>query len=408
MIMQQLENVMDRIAKNVGCDISTLRERIGQVLDSNSNAWEGAGKSKDDQRILAARVAGRQLKTEADKIKRSGCITYEGAFISVPSYKDWAKMSYDKNTKLLASLELEPILNLVRNGTLVYFEDNVDGTYTMHYNPSLWSRSEFEEGIDSKDCTELPKEAVLVGSNAYYLIWDKKNRTFPSGSKNFKYGRARPSSERERQCLFFGRKQDSGDGLALHTFCFNHKLAGIQFPTFTAGSIAMRPANSGDRAYGKPELSTFVGDEALASIFPSAPFDENGGFVKDMVKSVLDSFDDFENYYETHRNDDDWYDQLIAVVGEVVHVDPRNDGGYIITVGDLNIESIAPTVDVFVDNDNADIVNFSVGTTMALVGSVWKSREEEMRMSVSGFYPLDIIAPTVDDEKWDGGDWGEN
>ena len=78
-IMSELK---ETVAKNVGVTVDTLNARIEEVLLENKGAWINAGKSEDDCTVLAIRVAGRQLKAEAQRYHEStstknkiGCIS---------------------------------------------------------------------------------------------------------------------------------------------------------------------------------------------------------------------------------------------------------------------------------------------------------------------------------------------
>ena len=78
------------------------------------------------------------------------------------------------------------------------------------------------------------------------------------------------------------------------------------------------------------------------------------GLVLELVEGVwpngdfLPSFDLLPDHINKWAETDQKWDRLCAVHGEVVHIDPREKGGYIITVGDLDITSTAPSVDVYV------------------------------------------------------------
>ena len=167
-------------------------------------------------------------------------------FVSVPRYKDWAQLAYKKaSAQVLDSTMADA---MVDDGLAIIYEDNNDGSYTKKYNPSLARGDAFESGTATTDITELPKNTFNAGEGInFHLIWDKVSPTFPSGDKNFKYGNARPLSEKDRQCMFLGRVAGEGE-VKLYNFRFNGTLAETDLPTFVAGKIAMRRAKNGKDA----------------------------------------------------------------------------------------------------------------------------------------------------------------
>jgi hypothetical protein len=380
--MSNIETSMERIAKNVGCGTTALRGRMELILSEQKTTWSESGKDEEQCTLLALRVAGRQIKSENDKVKRSGCTNFEGMFLTSPRYKDWAEMSYKKMATTLSSGD-ENIRNaLVEQGKIVVFEydPETDG-YTKHSNASLDRKDDFVAGRHETNVSVLPKEAVEIDSNThYYLVWNATTPLFPSGDKNFKYGAARPQSEKERTCLFFGRKQGSSDW-STWTFRFSGELANNAWPTYTPGSIGMRPARNGSTAYGKLKVSNFVADDSLTESFPADPM----AIVKQEATEWLEKgLQDLDAYYAAHNGDKDWWDQWVATSTEVVHIDPRDKGGYIITVGDSDIESMAPTVDIYVDEKEGDSINFGVGSELLIVGAPWQNRDGEMQLSITG------------------------
>ncbi len=396
--MSNIETSMERIAKNVGCGTTALRGRMELILSEQKTTWSESGKDEEQCTLLALRVAGRQIKSENDKVKRSGCTNFEGMFLTSPRYKDWAEMSYKKMATTLSSGD-ENIRNaLVEQGKIVVFEydPETDG-YTKHSNASLDRKDDFVAGRHETNVSVLPKEAVEIDSNThYYLVWNATTPLFPSGDKNFKYGAARPQSEKERTCLFFGRKQGSSDW-STWTFRFSGELANNAWPTYTPGSIGMRPARNGSTAYGKLKVSNFVADDSLTESFPADPM----AIVKQEATEWLEKgLQDLDAYYAAHNGDKDWWDQWVATSTEVVHIDPREKGGYIITVGDSDIESMAPTVDIYVDEKEGDSINFGVGSELLIVGAPWQNRDGEMQLSITGWWCIDSLSP-VEVGGWD-------
>ena len=395
--MSNTNEAIERIAKNVGCDVASLRSRMDNVLTQQKSVWMESGKTEEQCNLLALRVAGRQLKSEVDKAIKSGCVPYEGMFISVPRYKDWAEMAYKKMAGQLESLPDDAIHALVEQGKLVLFDyDAVNDGYTRYSNPSLDRKDTFSAGMQETQVSELPKEAVEVNSTRYfYLVWNATTPTFPSGDRNFKYGAPRPQNEKERTCLFYGHQQ--GDKTwAVHTFKFSGNMASINFPSFTPGTIAMRPARNGVVAYGKPNISSFLGNMDLANTFPTDPV----GVVKAEATTYLGGLNDLEAYYNANKDAQDWWDQWVGMTLEVVHIDPRDNGGFIMTLGDLDIDSMAAPIDVYVPQEQENLLTFGVGSQVMVVGQAWCTRENEMRLSANGWYVVDALEP-VAVEGWD-------
>ena len=408
------QELIENLAKNLGVGVSQLEAKMEEVLAENKSAWLNAGKDEETCTVLAARVAGRQLKVAVDKASKSGCVHYEGMFVRVPPYKDWGKMAYDKMSRELATNGLNDItLALIRTGKLVYFEAKGEG-YVKHHNPSLREDS-FSEGIEETTVSSLPKNHIeLDTGDAFFLVWNNTTPKFPSGDKNFKYGAPRPQSEKERTTYFLGRKVGETGDVRLITVKANGDAANEQHPTFTPGRIALRPNNNNDTiAYAKPIISTFNGDESVASILGAPPFaltdDGADGIIPSMLGGLypegrmLASFSQLEDYYEAHRNDDDWWGQWVGVVGEVVHVDPRERGGFTVSVGDLDITSLAPTVEYVIPKAHENLLTFGLGSQVLLVGQTYKSRDDEMRFTTQGWWCVDAVAPANTDnaEGWD-------
>ena len=73
----------------------------------------------------------------------------------------------------------------------------------------------------------------------------------------------------------------------------------------------------------------------------------------------------------------------------MIHIDPRDNGGMVLVCADLDLASTAPTVDVYVSEDQS--VDFAVGTKCLIVGQTWRTQDNEQRMSVGGWWAYDII-----------------
>jgi len=406
--MVDTKAIVSDLAKNLKVDESTLRGRMNEVLTENRVAWEAAGKDEATCTVLAARVAGRQLKSAGERIAKSGCITYEGMFVQVPPYKDWGKIAYNKMQTQLNANGLNDLTQaLIRTGKIVYFEAQGAG-YTEHYNPSLRGNS-FSEGVETQTVSELPKIHVELDSgDAFYTVWNNTTPTFPSGDKNFRFGAPRPTSEKERTCLFLGQQQGSKK-IELVTVKASGDESTIQHPTFIPGQIALRPSkNDATRAFVKKGISNFIANDEVANIFGAPPVayvdGEATGIVPDLLgEKFLSGLDALNDYYEAHNGDDDWWDQWVGLVGEVVHIDPRERGGYTVTVGDIDITSYAPAYDLVVPATQEHLVDFGIGSEIMIVGSCWKTRDGEIRFTSYGWWCVDAIAAVSgqDDDGWD-------
>jgi len=390
--------MIERISKNVNCTIDALSARMNDVLDSNRAAWMDAGKTDEECNINALRIAGRQIKSEGERLKRSGATLFEGMFISAPRYKDWADFAYKKAAKSIGDSAIADAM--VEDGLATLYEDNNDGTYTKKYNGFLARGEAFDNDVSTVDVSELPKNTYDAGNGLHFhLIWDKASPTFPSGDKNFKYGNPRPLSEKDRNCMFLGRKQGDKD-TQIYSMRFTGALAEIDQPTFVAGTIAMRPARNGNTAYAKAGVSTFTVDDSLQSIFSDSPDAIN----YDGVVRLEGGLQDIENYVGKLSDKEKW-DALVSVVAEVVHIDPRDNGGYIITVGDLDIMSTAGTTDIYVPTSQESLVDFSVGSTLMVLGQPYMSRDDEPRLVTTGWWCAESLgasdSSTGDVEGWD-------
>ena len=259
------DTMINNVAKTVNVAADTLRSKAESVLTEQGAAWKNAGKSDDDCGILALRVAARMISTENARLSRSGATKYEGMFISVPRPKEWGKILYNKMSGQLRAATEDVRNVLVESGAVVLFENNHDGSYTRH------AREDFY-GVETADVSELPRHTQKLDENThFFVVWDKNNKTFPSGDANFKYGRPRPQDERERTMLFLGRKQGTTDEVKTLTVKATQKGADVQYPTFTTGTIALRPAANGTTAYAKDGVSVFESDASLSSILSAEP-----------------------------------------------------------------------------------------------------------------------------------------
>ena len=409
--MVAYEEMLKKVATQTNTDAQALSAKADSVLLQEGAGWEAAGKNEEQRKTLALRVAARQLVAEKTRLSRSGATSYEGMFINVPREKDWAKMAYNKMKNTLTGMNTEGRLALVSQGAVVLYENNHDGTYTRHANPSLLARQVFEEDCSSTDIPQdsVPARSVALDSNTMFsLVWDKDNMHFANGNDNFKYGANRPLEEPDRSCLFVGRKAGSNDEPTIHSFRFNGALAKESWPTFVTGTIGMKPANREGMAYGT-KVTAFSPDANLTSVFSSPPLamSENGpnGIVADWLgDTLLSSLSECHTAYSALGDKEKW-DAIFGTVVEVVHIDPRDKGGFVITLGDTDIMSDAPPIELYVSAKEEGEVDFGVGSELLVIGSPWTSREGEQRFSINGWWCMNAIEPLADTASEEGDGW---
>ena len=376
------DDMLNNIAKTLNVAPQMVQERADAVLAEQGAAWKNAGRSDEDCFILALRVAGRNITTENARMRRAGADTYEGMFISVPRPKEWGKILYNKMKNQMISATSDVRMALVNSGAVVLFENNHDGSYTR------LAAEMFGFGTES-EVSSLPKHTMQLDANThFYVVWDKNNATFPSGDANFKYGAARPQDERERTSLFYGRPQGATGEPQVFTVSGNGQAADRQFPTFTPLTIPLKTGKN-NRCYMNLDVSVPTINTDLVSMFSGSPVDMLPAIIGD--ENMLPNLGALGAYYDNFNGKDGWWDRTCATVAEVIHIDPRDNGGSILVCGDVDITSMAGTIDVYCD----DIPSFGVGTKLLLHGQAWRSREGEDRMSVNGWWAFDEVAQMV-------------
>ena len=96
---------------------------------------------------------------------------------------------------------------------------------------------------------------------------------------------------------------------------------------------------------------------------------------------------------ETDRSGTDY----VQSDGEVVHIDPEK-GGYIVTVGDLDITSTAPSVDVYVPAEHEYRMDFGVGSEIVIAGRLAKPDDEPRLLNrMVGVILLLLLPPAVEE-----------
>lgn len=382
------DKIIERTAKTLNTDVATLKAHTEEVLSVQGAAWRNAGKSEADAYALALKVAGSKIRNANARLARSGATKMEGMFVSVPRPKEWGKILYNKMKNQLSNATEEVRQTFVDNGKIVLFNDNADGTYTRY------SRQDFF-GSEEDSVTELPSNAMQLDTMShFYCVWDSNNPTFPSGDKNFKFGAPRPQNERERTSLFFGRAEGE-NGWKPITVTAQSNAADIQFPTFTPLTMALRLGKDGTKAYVKADMTDVTVDPSKADIFDADPKGLMAEYLGE--ENMLSGLDDLRTYYDTFNGKDGWWDRMLGVIAEVIHIDPRDNGGYTLVCADLDIASTAPVVEVYVGADDAHRVDFAVGTKILLVGQTWRTRDtDEQRLSVNGWWPFDEVEAMVE------------
>lgn len=401
----------ENVAKQVGTTPAAIERRVTLILTENKPAWDATGFDESEQSSRAVRIAARQMITEKRKIASSGCVELTGCFVTSPPYKDWAKMAYKKMNTTLSSLDDSGLDALVAGGSIVVYEPQ-EGGFNRKANPSLMSKQPFEQGMSESYVMVLPKGTVEHSDLGlhYYIVADKNMPKYPSGDDNYRYGAARPDSEPERTCLFLG-SLDGGE-VRLHEIKFSGAEAVAQQPTFLPGTIPVKAgkdnAKTGNaRAWTRRGVSVFTEDPDAAAVLPGPPFALDGGkpsgFLADLLgdDKLLSSFNDLLPYYDAHRDDADWWDQWVGILGEVSHIDTLDNGASTIIVGDLE-DFTAPSIEVRVPADQKARIDFAVGSQILVTGAVWKTNDGEPRMSVYGWFVTEGVAPATEEVTgWD-------
>ena len=392
------EQMINNLAKSLNTTPENLTETAAQILTEKGPDWQRAGHDENACNILSVRVAAQMIGRENAQMSRSGATRFEGMFISVPRAKEWGKILYNKMKNQLETLPPEAADNFIRDGNVVMFHSNGDGTYQRRGKAAFFNGGNGDD-IDETTVSELPRHTVTMsdGTTAFYVVWDKNNPTYPSGDPNFKYGKPRPQDERERTCLFLGRKEGTNDEPSLITVKAEGKAADNLYPpTFVAGTIALKTGRNPAVAYAvKNGLSVFNSDVTKQGVFTNEPI----GIVQSILEGdFLPNFDTLETFINENEGTDGWYDRNVAVIGEVIHMDPRDNGGCVLIVSDLDITSLAPPQEVFVSGVHSEKVDFAIGTKVMLFGQVWRTREGDIRLTVNGWYPHDIIAAANGDD----------
>ena len=395
------------IAKKNGLNVNDLKAKASVVLEENVGAWASLSEEVKTERSM--RIALRQMVHENKKLSQSGCVQYEGCFVHVPRLTDYAEMGYKKMQKELASLPEPAVIDaLVAGGKIEFFEADSEGVWTRHYNPSLSAGKAFEEQAESMMVGQLPKEAIMVDGQtdqAFYRVWDNKSPVYPSGSKNYRYGRPEPSNRPEREAVFFGR-QVGDEEFTFMTFRFDGELAKVQHPTYVPGRIAMYPGKDGTKAYAKRNVTSFTVDESIATNFPSAPVEigdggVTGGFMTELLGDrILTGLSEAGDFFDSIKDTKERWNAFCGAPVEVAHIEMDDRENSVVVIGDLDMMSTA-TADIRIPAAQAAEIDWGIGTVLFVVGSVWMTRENEVRFDCSGFYPIE---KTVHEVLPDSGD----
>lgn len=389
------EKIIERVAKNVGCPVETLLAKHETVLAANSANLSANGLSQEDIDMKCLRMAAAEMRVITARLARSGCENIEGMFVSVPRTKDIAARQYENMKVQLRGLDEDARKALVSQGVCALFvHDSVNGGYTYTHNPTLEAKQPFEVACAEKHVDSLPKAAMDLedGTGSFVMIADKSSPTWPSGSPNYRYGRYRAQSEPMRDCLFLGRSADNQTIRPIKVR-FNGEDAKTIHPTFITGRLPVKLGKNGDVGYTKSGVSVFSADDSLISMYDSAPFDNGGdGLLKDLVGATpLTGLADIEGWLGTLTDKEKW-EALCALPLEVAHIDPREQGGYIITLADLDITSPIAPIDLWVSKEEESKVDFAVGSLVVAVGGGWIDKTTGMpRMSVSGWWVMDSV-----------------
>jgi hypothetical protein len=403
-----MDNTMlERVAKNIGCTSEQLLKEVGVAEDTHKANLISAGKSAEDADAICLRMAATVVRKKLASLSASGCKNYEGVFVSVPRAKDFAELSYKKMANQLETLPASGINNLVSMGSIMFYEPNGNGGYTRLANPSLLNKTVFAEGTRTDDVDVLPKNSMgISGGRAFCLIWNNNMPNYPSGDANFRYGAARPLNEPERTSAFYGRLAGTTDDLQLMQVVASGKLSRASPPTFTAGTIAARANRDGSKLYLKDGVSEFVADEAVQNIFEGDPstWDIDGFDI-----TYVQSLDDIPSFLEAIEPSRKW-DALAVMDLEVIHIDPRERGGFVVSLGDMDYTSLSMPIDLWIPASQENLVDFGVGSVLTVLGSAWVGREGDSRLTPTGWFVKTSISATPVEADMDESDlvegWG--
>lgn len=400
----------ERVAKNVGCSLGELETRHQRVMNSQGKALEAGGLSTDEIKTKTLRMAAAEMRSEKAKLARSGCSMLEGMFLSTPRYKDWGKVFYNKYATLLESLDGAGRNALVSQGLVsLYLVDDLEGGYKVLHNPSLTNKTVFEEGVAEYHTENLPKQATRIndGTGFFICIENKSSPTYPSGSPNYAYGKARATQDLERTCLFIGRKVGDASSPSVIPMKFRGDLAKVNYPTFMPLRIPANLSKNGT-AYAKAGVSVYSLDDSVKDIFSQPPMLPSGEGIIPSNMKVLKGLEEIEAYVETLSDKEKW-DALCAVMLEVAHIDPREKGGAIITLADLDLVSSAPPIDLYVNMEEDSKLDFGVGSLLVVVGQPYVGREGDGRLASTGWWCVENLGSSIpdmsDDEDSEGDDW---
>ena len=386
-----LDGMIEKIAANIGCTSEELMNAHEAVkIDHHAN-FLAAGKTEEEANTLCLRMASTTVRKKSMALSRSGLEEYEGVFLSVPRAKDFAEMAYNKTAGILNGLDAGGRENLVANGQVILYTPMGDGGYRRLANPSLVAKLPFEAGQTAESTVaNLPKHTMSLNDGTLFsCVWNNTMPTFPNGNANYKYGQPRPLSEPERVSTFLGRKKGTDSAPSLMKVYASGKLSRASFPTLTTGFIAGKANANNDRLYLKADLSTWTDDHKVATMFDTPPHEWN---LLDLGVTPLEGLDSIEEYVGSLGEKEKW-DALCAVRLEVLHIDPQDNGGYVVTLGDLDYTSLSMPLELWIPKSQEKYIDFGVGSTVMAIGQAWMGRDGDGRMSITGWCVMDNLKP---------------
>ena len=236
------DKIIERVAKNVGCNVETLMAKYESVRSANTANLEANGLSQEDIDMKCLRMASAELHCYHCKTSTKWLREHRRNVCERATTKDIAERQYANMKNTLRGLDEEARTALVAQGALVLFlEDDVNGGYRYIHNPSLESKQDFEIASAEKHMDALPKNAMNIedGTGHFCLIADKSAPKWASGSPNYRYGRYKPQSEPMRDCVFLGRSADNPTIRPIKVR-FNGEDAKTIHPTFITGRIPVK------------------------------------------------------------------------------------------------------------------------------------------------------------------------
>ena len=202
---------------------------------------------------------------------------------------------------------------------------------------------------------------------------------------------------------FYGRKAGTNDALSVFAVKASGCLSRRAWPTFIGGKITARLARRGDILYLKEGVSAWVEDEDVATMFDGPPNTWN--YEQGIDLTDLSGLDGITNFVDGLDDKRRW-NALVSLNLEVIHIDPLDRGGFVITLGDTDYSSLSMPIDLFVPASQPDSIDFGDGSHLYVVGQAWVGDTGEGRLSPTGWSVTNAVTLSAevsedDDDGWE-------